>query len=142
MTVVLRASRRVASLICCDKFMDARLREGIRLFNDGKFFESHEVWEDFYRETDDAQKPFLEGLIQLAAAFRLFCDFGEVKGAVRMIYQALIRFENYQPSFLQIHVAELCQAAETWAKATETAGATPSASSIPKIKVQRFSFFS
>jgi len=122
--------------------MDARLREGIRLFNDRKFFECHEAWEDFYHETDDAQKPFLEGLIQLAAAFRLFCDFGEIRGAVRMIYQALVRFENYQPAFLQIHVAELCQAVEAWAKATEAAGAAPNALSIPKIQVQRFGFFS
>lgn len=122
--------------------MDARLREGIRLFNDRKFFECHEAWEDFYHETDNAQKPFLEGLIQLAAAFRLFCDFGEIQGSVRMIYQALIRFENYQPAFLQIHVAELCRAAEAWAKATEAAAAAPSAVRIPKIQVQRFGFFS
>lgn len=122
--------------------MDARLREGIRLFNDRKFFESHEILEDFYQETEDAHKPFLEALIQLAAAFRLFCDFGEIKGPVRMIYQALIRFENYQPSFLQIHVAHLCRAAEEWAKSAEASGALPSASTIPKIRVQRLGFFS
>ncbi len=122
--------------------MDARLREGIRLFNDRKFFECHEALEGFYQETDVAHKPFLEGLIELAAAFRLFCDFGEIKGPVRMINQALIRFENYQPSFLQIHVADLCQALEAWAKAAEAADAMPSASSIPKIQFQRFSLFS
>ena len=122
--------------------MDARLREGIRLFNEKKFFECHEIWEDFYQETEELHKPFLEGLIQLAAAFRLFCDFGEIQGSVRMIYQALIRFENYQPSFLQVRVTELHQAAEAWAKATEVPGAMPSASSIPKIHLQRFSFFS
>jgi uncharacterized protein len=122
--------------------MDARLREGIRLFNEQKFFECHEILEDFYQETEELHKPFLEGLIQLAAAFRLFCDFGETQGSVRMIYQALIRFENYQPSFLQVRVSELHQAAEAWAKATEVPGATPSASNIPQIHLQRFSFFS
>ena len=65
--------------------MDARLREGIGLFNDGRFFESHEVLEALYLETDDANKPFLEGLIQLGAAFRIFADFGEVKGPARMV---------------------------------------------------------
>ena len=121
--------------------MDARLREGIRLFNDGRFFECHEILEGFYRETEDANKPFLEGLIQLAAAFRLFCDFGEIKGSVRMIHQALIRFENYQPAFLQVRVKDLCQAAEAWANAAEPAGSQPSAVNIPKIQIQRFSFF-
>ena len=113
--------------------MDARLGEGIGLFNDGQFFECHEVLEALYPETDDANKPFLEGLIQLAAAFRLFADFGEVKGPVRMVRQALIRFENYQPAFMQVRVAELSAALEAWAKATE-AGSAP-APSIPKIQL-------
>lgn len=122
--------------------MDARLREGIRLFNDGQFFECHEILETFYQEADDSHKPFLEGLIQLAAAFRIFCDFGEIKGPVRMIYQALIRFENYQPAFLQIRVKEFCQAAESWAKAAEQKDGRPTPADLPKIKLQRFSLFS
>jgi hypothetical protein len=122
--------------------MDARLREGIRLFNDGRFFDCHEILEGFYQETEEVNKPFLEGLIELAAAFRLFCDFGEIKGPVRMIYQALIRLENFQPVFLQIRVTDLFQAAEAWAKAAEAPGSMPSASTIPKVQLQRFSFFS
>ena len=122
--------------------MDARLRDGIRLFNDGQFFECHDILETVYQEADDTHKPFLEGLIQLAAAFRIFCDFGEIKGPVRMIYQALIRFENYQPAFLQIRVKDFCQAAEAWAKAAEKKDAQPTAANIPKIQFQRFSFFS
>ena len=121
--------------------MDARLREGIELFNQGHFFDCHEVLEGLYLETEEANKPFLEGLIQLAAAFRMFCDFGEVKGAVRMIYQALIRFENYQPAFLRVRVQDLCTAAEAWAKAAERGEDKPAASGIPKIQIQRFSFF-
>ena len=122
--------------------MDARLREGVRLFNDRQFFQCHEVLEPFYQETEDENKPFLEGLIQLAAAFRLYCDFGEVKGPVRMIHQALIRFENYPPAFLQIHVKDLSQAAEAWAKAAQNTATEPLTSGIPKIQLQRFSFFS
>jgi len=114
--------------------MDARLREGIRLFNAGRFFESHETLEGFYLESDDEHKPFLEGLIQLATAFRIFCDFGEVKGPVRMIYQALVRFENYQPAYLEIQVKELMEAAEGWAKAAETGG-SKNQTSIPKISL-------
>ena len=122
--------------------MDARLREGIRLFNERRFFASHETLEHFYQETEVENKPFLEGLIQLAAAFRMFSDFGEVKGPVRMIYQALIRFENFQPAFLQVRVQDLCQAAEAWAKAAEADNAAASTATIPKIQLQRFSFLS
>ena len=121
--------------------MDARLREGIRLFNDRHFFACHEILEDFYQNTDAENRPFLEGLIQLAAAFRMFADFGETKGPVRMIYQALIRFENFQPAFLQVRVKDLCQAAEAWAKAAEAANGQPSPETIPIIQFQRFSLF-
>lgn len=121
--------------------MDARLREGIRLFNEQQFFECHEILEPYYQESDAPNKPFLEGLIQLAAAFRLYREFGEIKGPVRMVHQALIRFENYQPSFLEICVNELSQAAEAWAKAAENAADRVS-SALPKIKLQKRTFFS
>ena len=112
--------------------MDARLREGLELFNEGRFFESHEMLEQFYHQTAAAHKPFVEGLIQLAAAFRLFTDFGELRGPARMIRQALIRFENYQPSYLEIRVKELSESIETWAEKSADAAARPLLS-IPKI---------
>jgi predicted metal-dependent hydrolase len=121
--------------------MDARLRQGIELFNAGRYFESHEALEPFYLDSQDVNKPFLEGLIQLAAAFRLYHDFGEVKAAVRMIYQAVIRFENYQPVFLDIRVKRLSEAMEGWAKAAEAAGSGTVAQPVPKIRFRR-SFFS
>jgi len=121
--------------------MDARLREGIGLFNDRRFFESHEILEQLYQEAEEADKAFLEGLIQIAAALRLFADFGEVKGPVRMIYQALIRLENYQPAYLKIRVKEFCEGIEAWAKRAETGNAPPS-SSLPKIRFKRFGFSS
>jgi len=122
--------------------MDARLRDGIRLFNDRQFFECHEVLEGYYQDSEVETKPFLEGLIQLAAAFRMFVDFGEVKGPVRGIYQALIRLENYHPAFLQVRVKDLSAEVEAWAKAAEAAGGAPTADNIPKIHLQRFSLFS
>jgi hypothetical protein len=122
--------------------MDARLREGISRFNDRRFYECHVLLESFYQDTEAANKPFVEAVVQLAAAFRMFADFGEVKGPVRMVRQALIRFESYQPSFLQVKVKELSESMNDWAKAVEKTGATPSTANIPKIPLQRFSFFS
>jgi len=120
--------------------MDARLQEGISLFNEGRFFESHEVWESLYLETETEHKPFLEGLVQLAAALRLYSDFGEFRGPVRMIYQALIRFEAYRPVYSGVRVQELSSAMEAWAKELERSGGTEP-KPIPKISVRRFRFF-
>lgn len=120
--------------------MDARLREGIRLFNARRFFESHESLEEFYSTTAEEHKPFLEGLILLATACRLYCDFDEVKGPVRMIRQALIRLENYQPTFMKVKVTRLMEAMEAWAKRAEADGKQAEAE-IPKIRFNRFLIF-
>ncbi len=116
------------------------MREGIRLFNAGRFFESHESLEDFYSRAGEAHKPFLEGLIQLAAALRLCRDFGAVEGPVRMAHQAMIRLENYQPSYLGIRVEHLIQAMEAWTREVE-AGSEAVREEIPKIRLRRFLFF-
>jgi predicted metal-dependent hydrolase len=120
--------------------MDARLREGIGLFNDGKFFDSHEVLESFYQDTEAVNKPFLEALIQLAAAYRVYRDSGEAKGPVRIIHQALVRLENYRPAFLEVPVKELSEAAEAWTRVAQAQ--SPAAPAPPKIQLQRFSLFS
>ncbi len=120
--------------------MDARLREGIRLFNAGCYFESHESLEELYVGTEEQHKPFLEGLIQLATACRLFCDFGEIKGPVRMVHQALIRLEHYQPAYLKIRVKDLIQSMEAWAEQIES-GTGAVRGKIPKIRLHRFGFF-
>ena len=43
--------------------MDARLREGICLFNAGRYFESQESFEDFYSRAGGKDKPFVESLL-------------------------------------------------------------------------------
>jgi len=119
--------------------VDARLREGIRLFNAGRYFESHEALEEFYQRAAETHKPFLEALIQLAAALRLARDFDEAKGPARMVRQALIRLENYRPAYLGIKVAGLMQAMEAWANETEKSH--KAAAPAPKIFTQFFGLF-
>src|SRR5512145_2639201 len=51
-----------------DPYTD-RLERGVALFNDGSFFEAHDVWEDAWRESEGDVRLFLQGLIQIAAGF-------------------------------------------------------------------------
>ena len=48
---------------------ESSLEEGVGLFNRRQFFEAHEVWEDAWRESTGEPAIFLQGLIQIAAAF-------------------------------------------------------------------------
>ena len=117
--------------------MDSRLREGIGLFNAGRFFECHESWEDYYQQSQEEHKPFLEGLVQIAAACRIIAELNEVQGPVRMIRQAIIRLENYQPHYLGIRVKALMDALDRWAERIEADG-TPVRTPPPKIRVRWF----
>src|SRR5688500_13019189 len=42
--------------------------DGIHLFNDGEFFEAHEVWEDIWHEAYGIKYEFYQGMIQCAVA--------------------------------------------------------------------------
>lgn len=51
------------------RFMFVRdlLGEGLLLFNEGRFYDAHEVWEDLWRVTEDPSlKTCYQGLIQAA----------------------------------------------------------------------------
>jgi len=48
--------------------MRDRLRRGAALFEAGRFFEAHEVWEEAWLEEFGDKRLALQGLIQLAAA--------------------------------------------------------------------------
>ena len=121
--------------------MDARLKEGIGLFNAGRYFECHESLEDYYLQTHEEHKPFLEGLVQLAAACRIFQEFGEVTGPVRMTRQAIIRLENYQPAYLGIKVKSLIKSLEKWASRIESIESSATSSQIPTPKIRTYWFF-
>lgn len=42
--------------------------EGARLFNEERFFETHEVWEQVWRAAPPAEKDFYQGMIHLTVA--------------------------------------------------------------------------
>lgn len=54
--------------------------EGVRLFNEGRYFDCHEVWEILWKRSSGAEKLFYQGMIQAAAAL-LHAERGELGGA-------------------------------------------------------------
>lgn len=48
--------------------MDERFEMGCQFFNDRKYFEAHEIWEDIWVEASGARHAFLQCLIQVAVA--------------------------------------------------------------------------
>ena len=83
------------------------LRRGIRLFNFGRYLGAQQVWEDAWRAAPAEERPFLEGLVQLAAALHLRTRRGATRGAVPLLSQALTILEDYRPDAHGIDVEAL-----------------------------------
>jgi len=59
---------------------DGRFEQGLALFNAGRFFECHEVWEEVWKRSSGGEKLFYQGLIQAAVAL-LHAERGNMRGA-------------------------------------------------------------
>jgi predicted metal-dependent hydrolase len=82
----------------------AQYLEGLRLFNAEDFFESHEVLEDLWSETQDERKKFYQGLIQAAVALLHFGN-GNLGGAKKVYLTSRKYLEAYMPEFEGLDVA-------------------------------------
>jgi hypothetical protein len=83
------------------------LAKGLRLYEAGEFFTAHEEWETVWLLSPDPEKTFLQGLIQLTAAFHHLQRDNRL-GTILLLQAALRRLDIYPDSFGGISVALLC----------------------------------
>ena len=83
------------------------LAEGLRLYEGGEFFTAHEAWESVWLTAPEPEKTFLQGLIQVTAAFHHW-QCNNRLGTVLLLQGALRRLDLYPASFGGISVALLC----------------------------------
>jgi predicted metal-dependent hydrolase len=83
------------------------LAEGLRLYNAGEYFAAHEAWETVWLDAHEPDKTFLQGLIQVTAAFHHLRRNNPV-GTGRLLHAALRRLELYPACFGGISVTTLC----------------------------------
>jgi len=82
------------------------IQEGIRLFNEEYFFEAHEVLEEVWRQEHGEPRLFLQGLIQVCAAYHHFQN-GNFAGAITLLQRGADKMRRYPPQYLGIDVARL-----------------------------------
>ena len=87
------------------------VREGIHLFNDEFFFEAHEVLEDLWRSERGEPRLFLQGLIQIAAAF-VHLQNGNLASTLSLLGRGADKMRPYPSSYLGIGVAGLLSEAD------------------------------
>ncbi|HWM51540.1 MAG TPA: DUF309 domain-containing protein [Thermoplasmata archaeon] len=82
------------------------VQEGIRLFNEEYFFEAHEVLEDLWKREHGKSKLFLQGLIQICAAYHHFQN-GNLVGAGTLLERGAQKMRSYPSDYLGIDAAKL-----------------------------------
>lgn len=90
--------------------MRASLAEGISLFNDHEFWHAHEAWERIWLAAAGEEKRFLQGLIQLAAAYH-HVQRRTYRGGVRLFDAALTKLAAFPDRHLGIDRAEAVERA-------------------------------
>jgi uncharacterized protein len=81
------------------------LRKGALLFNHHLFFEVHEVLEAQWVKETDAERRFLQGLIQIAVAF-YHRENKNLRGALSLLQDGLGKILPHQPEFLGIALTD------------------------------------
>ncbi len=88
--------------------IDERFTEGLRLFNEGEFFECHDVIEALWLETDssDPYRDLYKGVIQAAAALYQY-QRGILSGALGLHRTSVSYLKKYKPAALGLNVPKL-----------------------------------
>ena len=111
---------------------------GIALFNSRKFWEAHEAWEEIWQHHPEDGRFFIQGLIQLAAAYHQLLR-KIYRGYVIHMKQARERLVLFPNTFLGINVAALLESINRSVEVIEgsknLAEVDLSALEIPRIEV-------
>ncbi|HEY6953200.1 MAG TPA: DUF309 domain-containing protein [Bacteroidota bacterium] len=86
--------------------MDERFYSGLEEFNKERFFEAHEVLEDLWHEERDVDRTFIQGIIQIAAAF-YHLQTHNLKGAVSQFTKGNEKLTHFLPTYKEVSVVKL-----------------------------------
>lgn len=98
--------------------MNSEFAEGVEQFNRGEYFAAHETWERLWLEAGGQKKLFLQGTIQLAAAFH-HLGRGNTRGARTLLRAGRAKLEQISPVFWGIRVDRLRSETAIWSEALE-----------------------
>ena len=115
------------------------LERGVALFNQQKFWEAHEVWEDAWKTETGEPRRFLHGLIQVAAGF-VKLQRGEPKGTVSLLDKGAEKLADIPSGRYGIDTAGLLTSVSLWrgnASRMVAAGATDyDAAALPRLELR------
>jgi predicted metal-dependent hydrolase len=106
-----------------------KFARGVAQFNRGEFFETHETWEEIWLAARAPDRTWLQGMIQIAAAFHHHRRLN-TNGARRLLGWALAKLEDCPAKYRGIRLGRLRAAAKKWRAALDTGEKPPA---VPRI---------
>jgi uncharacterized protein len=86
--------------------VEEMFQRGIELFNQGRFFDAHEAWEQSWLRSGGEEKIFYQGLIQAAAAI-LHVQRGNPSGARSLWQKAGSKLAGLPADYRSIDLEQL-----------------------------------
>jgi uncharacterized protein len=108
-----------------------KFQMGLAHFNARKFFEAHEVWEEIWLVEFEPEKTFLQGLIQIAAAYHHY-GLGNPSGTESLLASGIVKLTRFPADHRGLAIGELRAIAKQWARMLGE-GKDPGAARLPKI---------
>ena len=102
---------------------EGELGEGLRCYRAEKFFAAHEHWEIVWLASKEPEKTFLQGVIQVAAAF-YHLQRDNALGTRFLLRRAQLRLVRYPEYFGGMDVSALRKEIEEWLRVLEAGGVT------------------
>ena len=114
------------------------LHQGQSLFNEGKFFEAHEIWEETWIDTEGDERHLLQGLIQVAAGFYKL-QVGMPTGTYKLLEKGAEHLRAIPADMYGVDLANLLENIDGWVKTTkamiEEFRTNYEASELPKLTI-------
>ena len=88
------------------------LQQGLKLFNQGKFFACHEVIEDAWIEEKESIRVMYQGILQISVAC-FHVKNKNWRGAIKVLERGVPKTGRFAPSCMGINIAKLLDDAET-----------------------------
>ena len=86
--------------------------KGIGLFNQKKFYDAHESWEELWSEYRLKDEMFIQGLIQLAVAYFHITNLN-LKGSRNLFNKCLPKLKKFPSNHRNINLIEIICSAES-----------------------------
>ena len=112
-----------------------KFEEGLAHFNAKKFFEAHEFWEEIWLVEAEPEKTFLQGLIQITAAFH-HRHRGNPEGTELLLAAGIVKLSRFPHNHRGLAIGTLRENAKQWARAVGK-GADLGEEALPKLRRAR-----